>query len=167
MESNKPSGTELRKVLWISVAIMLLISLPVFLGFSFEGENWRFSGAVIGIEDANSYIAKMQRGAEGDWLFRTPYTTMEQDGVLLYLPYLLLGKLTGGAGQHEQLVALYHLFRIAAGVFALFMTWRFIGVFIEDSKLHLWAWLAAALGGGLGWLPAILGTSGDHGRIPA
>jgi hypothetical protein len=84
------------------------------LAFQTQGEAWRFTGFVFAVEDGNSYIAKMLLGANGAWLFRTPYTADPQRGVLAFLPYLLLGKLAAGEGIHEQLVALFHLFRILA-----------------------------------------------------
>ena len=138
---------------WILLAIglALLTTLPYLVGFAVQGDA-RFTGFVFGVEDGNSYIAKMLRGAEGDWLFRTPYTNMPQAGFLAFLPYLLLGKLTSAPGQHAQLVVLFHLFRIA-GIFALaFVLERFFSLFFSSGRVR---WMGMALvmaGGGLGWL---------------
>lgn len=135
----------------LAVALAILTTLPYLLGFAQEGEA-RFTGFVFGVEDGNSYIAKMLRGAEGDWLFRTPYTNMPQTGFLAFLPYLLLGKLTSTPGQHVQLVVLFHLFRIV-GIFALaFVLERLFSLFFPSERVR---WVGAALvmaGGGLGWL---------------
>ena len=40
-------------------------------------------GFIFAVEDGNSYIAKMLSGVQGAWLFRTPYTSMQQGGVLM------------------------------------------------------------------------------------
>lgn len=138
---------------WIllAVGLAILTTLPYLVGFFQQGEA-RFTGFVFGVEDGNSYIAKMLRGAEGDWLFRTPYTNMPQTGFLAFLPYLLLGKLTSNPGQHVQLVVLFHLFRIV-GIFALCFTLeRVFSLFFPPGKIR---WMGTALvtaGGGLGWL---------------
>ncbi len=138
---------------WILLAVWLAIltTLPYLVGFYHQGEA-RFTGFFFGVEDGNSYIAKMLRGAEGDWLFRTPYTNMPQAGFLAFLPYLLLGKLTSSPGQHVQLVVLFHLFRIV-GIFALcFALERVFSLVFPPGRMR---WVGTALvtaGGGLGWL---------------
>jgi hypothetical protein len=135
-----------------AAVVAVLLTLPYLLAYQSQGADWRFSGFLFGVEDGNSYIADMRMGAEGAWLFRIPYTTEPQKGALIYLPYLLLGKLAGGAAMHEQLVALFHLARIAAGFAMLLAVYRFLACFIEDVKLRRWGLLAAAFGGGFGWI---------------
>jgi hypothetical protein len=153
-------------VLWFSLGVMLVTSLPYLLGYAVQGAGWQFTGFVFGVEDGNSYIAKMLSGSAGAWLFRTPYTTQAQHGVLAYLPYLLLGKLAAAPGRHEQLVALYHLYRVAAGVLAILATDDFLGVFIRRRALRRWALVLAVLGGGLGWLLVLGGASHWLGSLP-
>ncbi len=136
---------------------MALTSLPYIVAFQktlSEDRNsmWRFSGFLFGVEDGNSYIAKMRRGMEGEWLFRSPYSGMEQQGFLAFLPYYLLGKLGGGKGSHEQLVVLFHWFRIGAGILCVFATYRYL---CEYLTLRFWrrvALVLITLGGGLGWV---------------
>ena len=135
-----------------ALVLAVLTTLPYLLAYASEGEAWSFSGFVFGVEDGNSYIAKMLQGAHGAWLFRTPYTAQDQSGVVAYLPYLLLGKLASGGAMHEQLVALYHLFRIAAIPLGVWATYRFIARFVDEIRWRRWATLLATAGGGLGWL---------------
>jgi hypothetical protein len=125
-----------RRWVWIyAVLVMLVTAIPYFLGYASQGEGWRFSGFVFGVEDGNSYIAKMLSGAAGNWLFRTPYTTEPQRGVLAFLPYLLLGKLASHPALHEQLVALFHLFRILAGMLEILATYQFLAFFKQSAFL--------------------------------
>ncbi len=106
-----------RRWIWIAAAlIMLVTTLPYFVGYLTQGEAWRFTGFVFGVEDGNSYIAKMLRGSADDWLFRSPYAVQEQRGVLMYMIYLWTGKLGAEPGLHEQLVVLYHLLRFVFGI---------------------------------------------------
>jgi hypothetical protein len=157
---------ERRWVLWFALALALLTTLPYIVAFAAQGRSWVFTGFVFGVEDGNSYIAKMLSGAAGAWLFRTPYTSLPQSGVLAFLPYLLLGKLTAPPGQHEQLVALYHLFRIAGVFLYCLATYDFIAAFIHEIPLRRWGLALAALGGGIGWLLAIFGLQNWLAGLP-
>ena len=141
-----------RRCCWIfSGALALITSVPYLVGFAAQGTEWRFTGFVFAVEDGNSYLAKMLLGASGDWLFRTPYSTMAQRGALAFLPYLLLGKLAAGPGLPEQLIALFHLFRILATPWAVFATYRFVSLWLHSLWVRRWATALACIGGGLGW----------------
>lgn len=160
------SRSERRWALWFAIAVMAVTTLPYLLGYAVQGANWRFTGFVFGVEDGNSYIAKMLSGAYGAWLFRTPYTAQPQNGALAYLPYLLLGKLTAPPGEHEQLVALFQIFRFAAGILAILATYDFLALFLRDVRLRRWGLILAIVGGGLGWLLILFGDSQMLGSMP-
>ena len=145
---------------------MLLTSLPYLIGYAYQGDEWHFTGFLIGVEDGNTYIAKMLSGAAGNWLFRSPYSAEDQAGVIAFLPYLLLGKLTAGIGQHEQLVALFHLYRIFAGILVTLAIYDFITLFIKHENQRIWALITILLGGGMGWVVAIVGLKNYLGSIP-
>jgi hypothetical protein len=164
-------GTEMTKrerrwCLIYAAILAILTSLPYLIGFTLQGEDWRFTGFVFGVEDGNSYIAKMLLGAQGEWLFRTPYSTSYQRGVVAFLPYLLLGKLAAGQGMHEQLTALLHLFRVLAIPLAVLATYQFTALFITSEPWKRWATVMATAGGGLGWILILLGRSSWLGSLP-
>jgi hypothetical protein len=146
---------ERRWILTVSILALIVTSTPYFIGFMTQGGDWRFTGFVFGADDGNSYIAKMLSGAAGDWLFRTPYTAYPQQGFLAFLPYLLLGKLTSAPGQHEQLIALFQIFRWVGGVLMLLATYDFISFFVAEIRFRKWGTLLACFGGGLGWLVVV------------
>lgn len=159
--------TKEQRWVWIyGIALALFCSLPYVLGFAQSGSDWQFTGFVFGVEDGNSYIAKMLAGANGEWLFRTPYTTMGQRGEFIFLPYLLLGKLAAPPALHLQLVALFHLFRFAVTPFTVFAVYRFSTLFIMDLAGRRWVTVLATLGGGLGWVIPLLGWTDLIGSIP-
>ena len=149
-----------RRWCWFfSAALLMLTSLPYAIGL-LQGDNaWVFSGFVFGVEDGNSYIAKMLSGTFGAWLFRTPYTGAEQRGVLGFLPYLVLGKLAQPPNLHTKLVVLFHALRLAAIPYLLFSIYRFTGLFLSSSDARRWVTFLAASGGGLGWLLPVFGRS--------
>ena len=112
------SPSERRWVLIFAAAVMAATCLPYLLAYSRQGSGWSFSGFIIASEDGNSYIANMQSGSAGAWLWRSPYTATPQDGAVVFMTYLLLGKLAAAPANHSLLVLLYHLFRVAAGMFS-------------------------------------------------
>ena len=157
--SERVSRREIRWVLWYGGLVMLITLLPYLLGYAVQGQDWRFTGFVFGVEDGNSYIAKMMGGSAGAWLFRTPYTAEPQRGVIAFLPYILLGKLAAPPGLHEQLVTLFHLFRLVAGMLEILITYHFLACFIQTVSLRRAALVLATLGGGLGWVIVLLGSN--------
>jgi len=153
----------LRRFAW---GIIAFTTLPYAIGFWVQGSAWKFTGFLFGVEDGNSYIAKMLSGAYGAWLFRTPYTAYPQNGILAFLPYILLGKLTSPPGQHEQLVALYHLFRLGGVYACVWATYQFAALFLQDVTWRRVVTVLATLGGGLGWLAPLGLASLWHLGLP-
>jgi hypothetical protein len=147
-----------------SLLVLLITTIPYWIGFASAGSDWRFAGFIFGIEDGNSYIAKMLSGAAGSWLFRTPYTAEPQGGFLAFLPYILLGKLTSAPGQHEQLLVLFQLFRMVGIFMFIFATYEFVALFIDQQGWRKAAVVLVALGGGIGWLFMLFFGKGD--RLP-
>lgn len=157
----------LKRWLWgFALLTILVTTIPYLIGFAKAGSDWVFTGFVFGVEDGNSYIAKMLSGATGDWLFRTPYTTQPQNGFLAFLPYILLGKLAGGGALHEQLVALFHLFRVAGVILYVFATYDFCRIFLHEERWQRWAVALATFGGGLGWLSIFGLKTGGYEQLP-
>jgi hypothetical protein len=157
---------ERRWVLIYALIILSLTTIPYLIGYSLQDDEWRFTGFVFGVEDGNSYIAKMASGEAGAWLFRTPYTAYPQNGVLAFLPYILLGKMAAFPGVHVQLVSLYHIFRWIAGILAISATYDFLSYFLDDLRLRRWGLVLATVGGGLGWILVLVGRDQWFGSLP-
>jgi hypothetical protein len=136
------------------------------LGYVSQGEDWRFTGFVIGVEDGNSYIANMLSGSEGDWLYRSPYSTVKQRGIIAFLPYIILGKLTSQPAQHEQMVALYQLYRIIGIFLMVLASYDFLSIFFKRDNHKWWALVLIILGGGAGWILVIFQQKNFFGSVP-
>jgi hypothetical protein len=137
---------------------ILVTTLPYLVGFWRQGSDWVFTGFLFGVDDGNSYIAKMLAGSYGAWLFRTPYTGYPQNGLLMYFPLIILGKLAAPPGLHEQLVVIFHLFRFAGIILYVFATYDFLSIFIRERIYRRLGTVLAVFGGGLGWL-SVFGLS--------
>lgn len=155
---SAPSPSERRWVWIFAILVMVLISLPYLISSIRQGEDWSFTGFLFGVSDGNSYIGKMLLGSWGEWLFRTPYTAYPQDGLFLFFPYILLGKLARPPFVHDHLVVLYHIYRLAAGLLMIHATYDFISLFLVDPRWRRFATVLAVLGGGFGWI-TIFGLS--------
>ncbi len=159
-------NSENRWVIVFALVVMVLLSVPYFVGYQQAADEWVFTGFLFGVTDGNSYLAKMLSGAAGEWLFRTPYSAVHQDGALIFFPYLLLGKLSAQPGQHPQLVAIYHIFRFAGGVLAIIATYDFMALFLRQVHSRRLGVFLATLGGGGGWILVLLGRSQWLGFLP-
>ena len=148
-----------RWILWFIVIVIAVTLIPYLYGFAIQDEKSTFSGFFIGVEDQNSYISKMREGYEGDWLFRTPYSAFPQKGILVYLPFILLGKLAGGKELHGQFLFLFQLFRIGGIFLFVYSLERFCSLFLHESWSIKTAMVLSVFGGGLGWL-YFVGLSG-------
>ncbi len=158
---KKVRSNQLWLIIW-SIILILGTTVPYFFGFlNARNSAYQFSGFIFGVEDGNSYIAKMLLGWSGDWLFRTPYTAFPQKGFLAFLPYILLGKLASFEELHLQLVMIFQIFRMVGILFLVFEIYKFVKIFVQSEIVTRLAVLLSCFGGGLGWLLIIL-----KGNIP-
>src|SRR5690349_15927556 len=72
---------------------MALTTLPYLVGAGAQRSDLRFGWFLFGVDDGNSYLAKMRQGAVDGWLFHIVYTSEPHDGAFLFTPYLAGGKL--------------------------------------------------------------------------
>lgn len=135
-----------------AIIVMLITIIPYVIGYYRQGDQWVFTGFLYAVEEGNSYIANMLTGATGNWLFRTPYTIYPQTGILAYFPYIVLGKLASPSALHEQLVAIFHIYRFIAGCLLIVATYFFMSHFFVDKYYRKMSTALIILGGGLGWL---------------
>ena len=157
---------ERKWVIIVTIMILIITTIPYFYGFMNQGEDWYFTGFVFGVEDGNSYIAKMLRGTAGDWLFHSPYSPYYQRGFLAFFPYILLGKLISSPGVHEQLIVLFHIYRWIAGLAMALASYRFIAMLIKDTAYRKIGFVIIIAGGGLGWISILANGHIVDNRIP-
>ena len=156
-----------RWALGYGIFLAILTALPYAIAFASENADWVFTGFLFGVDDGNSYIAKMLAGASGDWTFRTPYSTLPQGGLLfIYAYFLLMGKLAAPPELHLQLLLIFQVFRFAAVVLISMATYDFIAYFEPRESFRRFGTVLATLGGGLGWLLTALGAGSLFGSLP-
>jgi len=150
----------------LAVVLIVVTLLPYWYGFEKQTDTMQFSGSFLGVEDHNSYLAKMRNGYEGEWLFRTPYTSEPQRGILAFLPFILIGKLAGGSDLHAQFLFYFQILRIGSVFLYLYGLGKFYSHYIQNKYWLKVALILCLFGGGLGWL-YFLGLRGLwQNRIP-
>jgi hypothetical protein len=146
---------ELAWALGAALIILTLSSVPYVMGALNSTDTWHFGGLVMDLEDGYSHLAKMQQGAQGGWTYRILFTPEEQPGVVLYVFYFVLGKLAAWSGL--SLILVYHLARLACGLFLLVVLYLFLSHFIRGIAARRVAYFLATLSSGWGWLALLLG----------
>ena len=71
----------------ILILFLLFQLLPYIYGYHIQGEDKVFSGFILQWNDNNTYLAKMNQGAHGNWLFQLDYAQEPGDSHL-HLPLL-------------------------------------------------------------------------------
>ncbi|HKZ86012.1 MAG TPA: hypothetical protein VJ793_20450 [Anaerolineae bacterium] len=137
-------------VMVIAAIVLLLASLPVLAGWMMSSQEREFGGFVLHLADGFSYLAKMRLGADGEWLYSDRYAVELHEPIPLFIPYLLLGKLSGPSPT--AILFTFHMARVVFGAALLLITYRFLSLLLTVVWQRRLAWLLVIVGGGLGWL---------------
>lgn len=164
-----PPRTVITRAEWrwaaaFAAVVMALTALPYLAGVAAQTTEQRFGGLLISLEDGNAYLSRMAQGARGAWLVTPVYTSEPQSGALLYTFYVLLGKLSGP--DHTARVLVYHGARLVFGVLALLASYRFLAEFLPFTRQRRLGLALVGLGGGLGWLLAVIGQEDLFNSLP-
>jgi hypothetical protein len=152
---GRTSGTEKRWALVWALVIVGLTCLPYLIAWLLTPADAQYTGLLINHYDGESYYAKMQQGARGDWLFHLAFTPEPHKGAFVYTYYLALGQLAGVLRLPIPLV--YHLARATGNLFLLLVAYRFITRFLKSIQTRRAAFLLLGFSAGFGWLLAPLG----------
>ncbi len=147
-----------------AIVILIITSLPYLFGAAISTSTSQFSGFVIGLEDGNSYLTKMQQGRAGYWLFRLAYTPEPHQAEPFFLFYILLGKIARLTNLPNTLA--FHMSRLVTIPAGLLAFYYFVAYFTEQVRARQLALLIYGLTGGLGWLWFMLGGPAELGRMP-
>lgn len=150
------TATEWRWAIKWSIAILLLSCLPYLFALQAAPEGWRFAGFLANPLDGHSYLAKIQQGEAGSWLFHLSYTPEPHEGVFVYTFYLALGHLAAATGLEKILV--FHLARLLAGFGLLLAAFRFTARVLPEPQQRRLAFILMLTSAGLGWLGVVFGA---------
>ncbi len=142
---------------------IILLTAPYFVSKSLVSVSYHYSGFLVNPIDGNSYLAKMQQGQAGEWLFKLPYTSNPGEGVFLFTYYLFLGHIAGILQVAN--IWIFHLARLINAVFLFYV----LKVFLKDYFDRDWSFYTLGIlsfGSGLGWLVLAAGWINSDFLIP-
>jgi hypothetical protein len=162
---------------WRNVAIFIIVtlvitSLPYLIGLASQRPDLRFTGFIFGLDDGNSYLAKMREGADGNWLFHIVYTSEPHDSMFIFVPYLLMGKFAAlfaapnTPALVDAMIIVFHACRLIFAALLIAVTYRFVAFFLVAPSARIVTLILITLGGGFGWLLTILGQQNWLGSSP-
>ncbi len=81
---------------WVIVISGLLVALTIVpyawaLARNQSTSEWQFMGMLTNPKDGATYLAKIEQGREGSWLFQLRHTPQQHDGAVFHTFYLFLG----------------------------------------------------------------------------
>jgi len=163
MQSFDVQRSEWIWVVIVAICVVALASLPYVVVHFTTPPDLRFVGTLLNPLDGDTYLAKMQFGAQGDWLFHLPYTAQDHPGAFVLTHYLALGHVA--KWTHLPIPLVYHLARVLAGFALLLAVYALITHVTQDLTERRIAFLFVALSSGLGWLAVIFGHLGTSDLV--
>ena len=160
-------SVERREWLWLifwTGIIVLLVSLPHLYAASLSSSANHYSGFIIGVEDGNSYLAKMHQGLAGNWLFSLTYTSEEYPRALFFIHYIALGHFA--RWFNVDLHLMLRLAWLSGIIFELISFYCFTAFFTVSVSVRRIAFLLFSLTAGFGWLWLLLGLPATLGQMP-
>lgn len=142
------------------ILVLVLETTPFLLAAGYWRNDWVFGGFLANPVDGATYVAKMQEGWAGGWLFSQNYSAQPPRGAPIYLFYIFLGHLARITGV--PLLVVFHGARIltALGLLAALASFcdRCFPGNPRGADQALWL---AAIGSGMGWVGMLF--SGEPG----
>ncbi len=143
------SSMDRRTFPWaVFLVFLLAITIPYLLAWESSDADACFNGFLMNPSDGYSYLAKIEQGRNGSWLFQLPFTSDPNTGAPLFLYYLFLGHVARLFDLSA--LAVIHIARVFNAIILFIVLW--ISTLHFSRKLHQWKFAALMLGGGMGWL---------------
>lgn len=147
-----------------ALILVTVTLIPDLLGFAFARPGTVFMETLMNPEDTNSYLAKMQQGYEGFWLYTIPFTSKPHSAEFLGGFYILLGQAARPLGF--SILQMWYVARVVSALCMFLIAWSFIRSFLPDVRTRWIAYFLALTGSGLGWALFAVGQSYWLGDFP-
>ena len=145
-----PSRAELRWAAGFAAIVMALTCLPYLYGLLICPEGAYYSGFLSNPDEHNVYLAYMKQAQEGALFLIDPFTSEPQQGRVINLFFLVLGRSAGL--KHIPLPLEYHLARIVSGWLLLMAVYCLGAQALNSVWARRLALALAAFASGFGWL---------------
>ncbi len=153
-----------RSAAGLSAVALLLVNLPYLVAPRLTAPQSSFSGFLLNPIDGHSYLAKMRQGAAEPLEFRLPYAAEPGDGALLFVYYLVLGRVGSWAGLAP--LTIYHTARVLGSAAMFAATYFFVKRILAPGQAQSAAFGLALFGTGIGWLAVPFGLTPVDLQVP-
>ena len=133
--------------------LVTLTLLPYAWALLVSDNTYEFMGVLPNPKDGATYLAKIQQGIDGNWLFELRHTPQSHDPAGFHMFYLLLGQLARLLGLSTVLT--FHLARVATSYFMFFALYQLGASIWQRVRPRRWFFMLISAGSGLGWLGLI------------
>ncbi|MCC6904937.1 MAG: hypothetical protein IT326_03780 [Anaerolineae bacterium] len=152
--ANGVDNREWRWVIIASASTVVLMMIPLIVGYLLAAPDRTFTGVMIIPLDGLSYQAKLAQGASGSWMFHLTYTPEPHRGVFIYTFYPALGQLARLLNVEPILVS--EVFRISGTLGMYLMLYLLISLWTDDLNQRRITWGIAITSAGVGWLVLLI-----------
>jgi hypothetical protein len=153
-----------RSAAGLSAVALLLVNLPYLVAPRLTAPQSSFSGFLLNPIDGHSYLAKLRQGAAEPLEFRLPYAAEPGEGALLFVYYLVLGRVGSWAGLAP--VTIYHSARVLGSAAMFAATYSFVKRILAPGRAQSAAFGLALIGTGIGWLAVPFGLTPVDLQVP-
>lgn len=140
---------------WVIVISGLLVALTMApyawaLARNESATDWQFMGMLSNPKDGATYLAKMEQGRAGSWLFQLRHTPEKHEGAVFHMFYLFLGHAARVLGLSSLVT--FHLARMVTSFFMYISLYQLGATIWVRPRPRRLFFVLAAVGSGLGWL---------------
>ena len=135
------------RILGLGVLTLTLSLVPYCCGYLLAPQGKSFLGALNNTGDLSQYLAAIRQGSQGAWRYTNQFSPDHATRLLMYLPYLVAGHLSGGMST----TVVYQGARLLCGGLLLYAIAQFCSLFVGRNALRA-CWLFVVLAGSLYWL---------------
>jgi len=158
----EPPLEKVREWAWVllaSFSILVISSIPIWVGYLTQTPGRVFIGTFYDQQDYAVHLTMMQAGIQGDWAYSLHFTAEPHQAVYIRLFYIALGHLTHLLHLEPEMA--FQLARWVFGLLALAAVYQLASRIFPEVKWRRTAFLLATTGAGFGWLQMSLGWIPD------
>ncbi len=149
---------------WGALILFLLLgTIPYAVPLWAAPEGAIATGVSFNPFDANSYLANMQQGYGGRWLYQLPYTATPNRPLPLFSFYLALGHLARLTSLSLPLV--FHLARLGCGGLFAWSAYHFMARLLDTRGERALALFLLLFTGGTGWVVTLVPGLSETTRV--
>lgn len=162
-EHTQISAPEWRFVAWITLAVLLVTSLPYAYGYLSAPPDKQFMGLMLDVPDHGQYLS-WWRGFQGALLISNKLTSEPNEPLFFNLLWWGLAQVSRLTGL--RYAPLFQIFRWVAGASFLWALYRLIAQWLPETGPRRAAFLLTTFTSGLGWVLIVLKYTWLKGNLP-